>query len=91
MDKVRDGKEAMQPDVAVLDCQLPGMSGPQVAVGQWVNKSVIIAFSGQSGGVAPHLHFEVRDSNNNDSPVVIRDLSGITWNSDNCTGSATYY
>jgi len=22
----------LQPDVAVLDCQLPGMSGPQVAV-----------------------------------------------------------
>ncbi|MBC7248736.1 MAG: response regulator transcription factor, partial [Anaerolineae bacterium] len=24
--------EALVPDVAVLDCQLPGMSGPQVAV-----------------------------------------------------------
>lgn len=59
-------------------------------VGQWVNRSVIIAFSGQSGGVSPHLHFEVRNGNNNDSPVVIRDMAGITWNPDNCTGSATY-
>ena len=60
------------------------------SVGKWVNQSVIIGYSGQSGGVAPHLHFEVRDSNDNDSPVEIRDMAGITWNPDNCTGSATY-
>ena len=65
-------------------------AGPSTAIGQEPLSQSDVGVVATSLGVAPHLHFEVRNSNNNDSPVVIRDMAGITWNPDNCTGSATY-
>ncbi len=58
--------------------------------GNTVNQSTIIGYSGQTGmATGPHLHYEVRNSNNNNSPVVITGLPGLNWDAGMCSGQAT--
>lgn len=49
------------------------MSSKAVSTGQWVSQGQLVGYSGNTGGVAPHLHFEIRKATS------VGDFFGNNW------------